>query len=59
MKFVDTAGRVEKFKNRQAATNLKKVSKAEKRRLKKLKKIQEERERPETLSELRKQVKSK
>ena len=56
-KFVDTAGRVEKFKVRQAAKSTKKVSKTEKRRLKKIKEIEEEMERPDTLSELRKQVK--
>lgn len=54
MKYVDTAGRVEKFKNRQAGVSTKKVSKTEKRKIKKLKKIEEERERPESLAELRK-----
>lgn len=53
MKYVDTAGRVEKFKLRKAGASLKKVSKTEKRRLKKLKEIKEERERPDTLSALR------
>jgi len=53
MKYVDTAGRVEKFKLRKAGASAKKVSKTEKRRLKKLKEIAEERERPETLAELR------
>lgn len=57
MKFVDTAGRVEKFKSRKAGANAKKVSKTEKRKLKKLKHIEEERERPESLAELRKAVK--
>lgn len=55
MKYVDTAGRVEAFKTRQVAASQNRVSKSEKRRLKKLKKIQEDRERPETLEELRKQ----
>ena len=59
LKFVDTAGRVEKFKVRQAAKTLKKVSKTEKRKLKKLRQIEEDRERPETLTELRKELKSK
>ena len=59
MKYVDTAGRVEKFKTRQAGASAKKISKTEKRKLKRLKKIQEDRERPETLVELRKQSKSK
>jgi large subunit ribosomal protein L31 len=54
MKYVDTAGRVEKFKLRKAGANLKRVSKTEKRKLKKLRQIEEERERPETLEELRK-----
>lgn len=54
MKYVDTAGRVEAFKARQAGAKLKVFSKTEKRKLKKLKKIQEELERPESLSALRK-----
>jgi large subunit ribosomal protein L31 len=53
MKYVDTAGRVEKFKTRQAGASTKKVSKTEKRKLKKLKQIEEERKRPDTLSALR------
>lgn len=53
MKYVDTAGRVEKFKTRQAGASSKKISKTEKRKLKRLKKIQEDRERPTTLSALR------
>ncbi|MEW5995601.1 MAG: 50S ribosomal protein L31, partial [Candidatus Zixiibacteriota bacterium] len=53
MKYVDTAGRVEKFKTRAAAAKVKKVSKTEKRRLKKLRQIEQERKRPETLAELR------
>lgn len=59
LKFVDTAGRVEKFKVRQAAQTAKKVSKTEKRKLKKQKEIEEDRERPETLTELRKELKKK
>lgn len=54
MKFVDTAGRVDAFKAKQAAANKKLVSKTEKRRLKKQKKLQEEASRPETLEQLRK-----
>lgn len=54
MKYVDTAGRVEAFKTRQAQASKKVVSKTEKRRLKKLKRIEEELERPGTLEELRK-----
>ena len=54
MKYVDTAGRVEAFKARQAGAAAKIVSKTEKRKLKKLKKIQEEMERPKSLAALRK-----
>jgi large subunit ribosomal protein L31 len=57
MKYVDTTGRVEKFKNRQAGANVKKVSKTEKRKLKKMKQLKEEMARPETLADLRKNVK--
>lgn len=56
MKFVDSAGRVDAFKARQAGAAKKTLSKTEKRRLKREKRIQEERERPESLSELRTQV---
>ncbi len=56
MKYLDTAGRVEAFKSKQKGVVQKSVSKTEKRRLKKLKKIQEDRERPDTLAQLRKQV---
>lgn len=59
MKYVDTAGRVEAFKSRQMGAGGKSISKTEKRRLKKLKEIEEERERPESLTEIRKQSKSK
>lgn len=54
LKFVDTAGRVEKFRVRQAAKTTKKVSKTEKRKIKKQRQIEEEMERPTTLSALRK-----
>jgi large subunit ribosomal protein L31 len=57
LKFVDTAGRVEKFKVRQAAQTSKKISKTEKRKIKKQRQIEEEMERPETLTELRKELK--
>lgn len=53
MKFLDTAGRVDSFKAKQAAANKKIVSKSEKRRIKREKRLQEEQERPTTLSELR------
>lgn len=55
MKFVDSAGRVDAFKARLAGANKKALSKTEKRRLKKEKRLQEERERPESLTELRTQ----
>lgn len=57
MRYVDTAGRVEAFKTKQAKAVGKIVSKTEKRKLKKAKKIAEERELPESLTELRKKVK--
>ncbi|KKU09295.1 MAG: LSU ribosomal protein L31P [Candidatus Woesebacteria bacterium GW2011_GWB1_45_5] len=53
MKFLDTAGRVDAFKAKQAGAAKKVVSKTEKRRLKKEKKLQEELSRPESLAELR------
>jgi len=53
MKYLDTAGRVEAFKTRQAGAVTKVVSKTEKRRIKRLKKIQEEMDRPDSLAALR------
>ena len=53
MKFLDTAGRVEKFKNRTTSASVKNVSKTDKRKLKREKKIQAELARPETLAALR------
>ena len=55
MKFLDTAGRVDAFKSKQAGAT-KHVSKTEKRKLKKAKKLQEEMGRPDTLEALRKQA---
>src|SRR5260221_7723000 len=52
MKFVDTAGRVDAFKNRMQKANTKKVSKTEKRKIKRDKKLKEEMARPETLEAL-------
>ena len=54
MKYVDTAGRVEAFKAKEAHRAKKVVSKTEKRKQKRLRKIQEEMERPDTLEALRK-----
>lgn len=55
MKFVDTAGRVDAFKAKQAGVSKKVLSKTEKRRLKKQKRLQEEMDRPESLDQLRNQ----
>jgi large subunit ribosomal protein L31 len=54
MKYFDTTGRVDAFREKQ--TKAKKVvySKTERRKRKRLMKIREELERPETLEELRK-----
>lgn len=57
MKFVDTAGRVEAFKAKVKSASKKTMSKADKRKAKREKKLQEELSRPETLEEVRKQVK--
>ncbi len=58
MKFVDTKGRVEAFRVKQA--NAKKVtSKTERRKAKRQKKVTVEKSRPESLSELRKVTKKK
>src|SRR3990167_1441507 len=53
MKYLDTAGRVEAFKTKQAGATGQRVSKTEKRKQKRLKKIEEELERPDTLEALR------
>lgn len=58
MKYIDTAGRVDAFKAKQAGAQTKIMSKTQKRQLKKAKKIAKELEKPETLEELRKQMKS-
>lgn len=52
MKFLDTAGRVDAFKAKQAGAR-KHVNKSEKRRIKKEKRLEEELSRPESLAELR------
>ena len=57
MKFLDTAGRVEKFKTRLTSASKKIVSKTDKRKLKREKRIQDELSKPDTLTELRKVVK--
>lgn len=53
MKYLDAAGRVERFKTKLTKASKKVVSKSEKRRIKKEKKINEEMERPENLNVLR------
>jgi large subunit ribosomal protein L31 len=59
MKYVDTAGRVDAFKEKQKKAKKKVVSKKVKRELKKQRKIEKELEKPDTLEEVRKQTKSK
>jgi len=54
MKYIDTAGRVEAFRAKREKAVKKVISKKVKRQIKKMKKIQEDRERPESLTELRK-----
>ena len=54
MTYVDTAGRVDAFRERVKAAKKKVLSKAEKRRIKREKRIREELARPQSLSELRK-----
>lgn len=58
MKYVDTAGRVDAFRAKLAGAQNVRVSKTDKRKIKKAKKIEKELEKPETLEELRKQMKS-
>lgn len=53
MKFVDTAGRVDAFKSKQAKAKDKVYSKTEKRHRKRLKRIREEEDKPRSLEELR------
>lgn len=57
MKYVDTAGRVDAFKAKQKAAQTKTVSKSQKRKIKEAKRIEKELEKPDTLEELRAQIK--
>ena len=57
MKFVDTAGRVDAFRTKQAKAQTKVYSKTEKRNLKKIKRIKAEEDKPKSLEELRKKKK--
>lgn len=59
MKYIDTAGRVDAYLNKQAKAQTERVSKSEKRKLKKQKQLERELERPDTLEELRKIAKGK
>ena len=56
MKYVDTAGRVDAFKEKQSKAKTKLLSKTEKRKIKREKKISKELNRPDSLAELRKQI---
>lgn len=53
MKFVDTAGRVDAFKEKERKASKKLITKVEKRKIKKEKRIKEELEKPDSLDELR------
>jgi len=59
MKYVDTAGRVDKFKAAQKTAGAKVLSKTQKRQLKKQKRIEKDTDRPTSLAELRVQKKKK
>ncbi len=59
MKYIDTAGRVEAFKARQAQASKTHVSKSVRRAIKRTKKVEEERSRPDSLAQLRKEVTKK
>ncbi|OGM05694.1 50S ribosomal protein L31 [Candidatus Woesebacteria bacterium GWB1_43_5] len=53
MRFVDTQGRVEHFRAKQAGAKKKVVSKSDRRKAKKAARIEKELEKPETLEQLR------
>jgi large subunit ribosomal protein L31 len=57
MKFLDTAGRVDAFRAKQAKATGVKVSKTERRRQKRVSLLSEELSRPDTLADLRKGTK--
>jgi len=59
MKFVDTAGRVDAFKAKQAKASDKVISKADRREIKKQKRIESELKRPSSLEEVRAKAKAK
>lgn len=57
MKFVDTAGRVDAFKDKQKKAQKSTITKAEKRKKRTENKIKKELDRPDTLEQLRKEAK--
>lgn len=59
MKFVDTAGRVDAFKEKLNKAQKSTITKAEKRKRRTDKKIKKELDRPDTLEQLRKETKKK
>ena len=59
MKYVDTAGRVDAFVEKQKKAKDKVLSKKQRRAIKRAKKLKEELDRPESLKEVRAQSKSK
>lgn len=59
MKYVDTAGRVDAFKERKKKAKKKVITKKQKRKIKKQKRIQRELEKPDTLEALRKSIKKR
>lgn len=54
MKYVDTAGRVDAFKERRKNAKSKVLSKKERREIKKKKKVEKELKKPDSLEDLRK-----
>ena len=59
MKFVDTAGRVDKFIEKRKQAKVKLLTKKQRRETKKQKRIKTELDKPESLDEVRKKSKAK
>jgi large subunit ribosomal protein L31 len=57
MKYLDTAGRVDAFKERQKHAAKKVLSKSSRRKIKREKRLSEELDRPDSLEELRNRIK--
>jgi large subunit ribosomal protein L31 len=57
MKYVDTAGRVDAFMAKRKKAKAKVIKKSEKRRIKREKRIREELAKPDSLADIRKEVK--